>query len=109
MISFMKKLVESPIGRLRLVGMAEGISLLVLLGIAMPLKYLAGLPEMVKIIGWAHGVLFVLFVVMVIFTYHEKNWPLKKVAFAFIAAFLPFGTFVFDAQLKKEEALQPSK
>ena len=102
----MKKLLESPIGRLRLVGMAEGISLLVLLGIAMPLKYWAGLPEMVKVVGWAHGVLFVAFIAMVLFVYQEKNWPLKKVAFAFIAAFLPFGTFVFDAQLKKEAALR---
>ena len=100
----MKKLLQTSIGRLRLVGMAEGISLLVLLGIAMPLKYLAGRPEMVRLIGWAHGVLFVLFIIMVLFAYHEKNWPLKKVVFAFLAAFLPFGTFVFDAQLKKEEA-----
>jgi integral membrane protein len=98
----MKRMLESSIGRLRLVGMAEGISLLVLLGIAMPLKYIADSPGMVKYVGWAHGVLFIAYIIMVLFAYHERNWPLKKVIFAFIAAFLPFGTFVFDAQLKKE-------
>lgn len=96
-------MLESPIGRLRFIGIAEGLSLLVLLGIAMPLKYLANQPEAVKITGWIHGVLFVAFVVAVLLMYHERNWPVKKVALAFIAAFLPFGTFVFDAQLRKEE------
>ena len=90
-------------GRLRLIGIAEGLSMLVLLGIAMPLKYLANLPEAVKITGWIHGVLFVAFMVAVLVMYYERNWPFKKVVIAFIAAFLPFGTFVFDAQLKKEE------
>ena len=77
--------------------------MLVLLGIAMPLKYLANLPEAVKITGWIHGVLFVAFMVAVLVMYYERNWPFKKVVIAFIAAFLPFDTFVFDAQLKKEE------
>ena len=99
----MKKMLESPMGRLRFIGMAEGLSLLVLLGIAMPLKYLADQPEAVKYVGWIHGLLFVAFVIAVLMMYHERNWPLKKVALAFVAAFLPFGTFVFDAQLRKEE------
>ena len=55
-------MLSTPIGRLRLVGILEGISFLVLLGIAMPLKYLAGQPEAVKVVGWAHGALFVLYV-----------------------------------------------
>ena len=99
----MKKFLGTPVGRLRLIGIAEGLSMLVLLGIAMPLKYLANLPEAVKITGWIHGVLFVAFMVAVLVMYYERNWPFKKVVIAFIAAFLPFGTFVFDAQLKKEE------
>jgi integral membrane protein len=99
----MKKMLESPMGRLRFIGMAEGLSLLVLLGIAMPLKYLANQPEAVKITGWIHGLLFVAFIIAVLMMYYERNWPLKKVALAFVAAFLPFGTFVFDAQLRKEE------
>ncbi len=43
------------------------------------------------------------FMAAVLYVYYKKNWPFKKVLIAFIAAFLPFGTFLFDAQLKKEE------
>jgi integral membrane protein len=98
-----KGLLKTSLGRLRLLGIAEGVSLLVLLGIAMPLKYFAGKPEAVKIAGWAHGLLFVAFIMAAFAAYHEYKWPLKKLAFAFIAAFFPFGTFVFDAQLRKDE------
>jgi integral membrane protein len=96
-------MLNNSIARLRFIGIAEGVSLLVLLGIAMPLKYMAGIPEAVKIIGWIHGLLFVLFMAAVLYVYLTRKWPFKKLVFAFVAAFLPFGTFVFDAQLKKEE------
>ena len=96
-------MLQNSIGRLRFIGMLEGISLLVLMGIAMPLKYFAGKPEAVKYVGWAHGLLFVLFMMAVAVAYFQRNWPFRKVIFAFIAAFLPFGTFIFDRQLKKEE------
>ena len=52
--------------RLRLVGGLEGISYLLLLGVAMPLKYLAGMPAMVQVAGWIHGLLFTLFVAAVL-------------------------------------------
>jgi len=99
----MIKMPESSIRWLRLIGIAEGISLLVLLGIAMPLKYLAGQPGMVKVAGWMHGLLFIIFMAAVFVVYQQRNWPFKKVILALIAAFFPFGTFVFDRQLKKEE------
>ena len=83
-------------------GIAEGISLLVLFGIAMPLKYIAGKAEAVKYVGWMHGLLFVAFMATVLFVYFQKNWPFKRVVLAFIAAFLPFGTFVFDRWLRKQ-------
>jgi integral membrane protein len=88
---------------LRHVGRAEGISLLLLLFIAMPLKYIWNQPGAVKIIGWIHGALFVLFMLMALRVYDQRGWSFKKLATAFLAAFLPFGTFVFDRQLKKEE------
>ena len=81
----------------------EGISLLVLLFIAMPLKYIWDQPGAVKIVGWIHGALFVLFMLLVLRVYDQRSWPFKKVIIAFIAAFLPFGTFVFDKQLKEKE------
>jgi integral membrane protein len=99
----MKKMLENPVGRLRLLGIAEGLSLLILLCIAMPLKYMADQPEAVKYTGWIHGILFVGYVVAVLVMFYERNWPFRKVVLACLAAFLPFGTFVFDAQLREEE------
>ena len=94
---------KNSISLLRKVGLMEGISLLVLLFIAMPLKYIWDEPRVVTVVGWAHGALFVLFMLLVMRVYDQRGWPFKKVIFAFIAAFLPFGTFVFDKQLKEEE------
>lgn len=91
--------------RFRMVGIAEGISFLVLLCIAMPLKYMFKIPEAVKIFGWVHGALFVTF----IYFAFEVMGTLKKnfnwLAKAFAAAIIPCGTFIFDRQLKQEEAL----
>ena len=91
-------LLKSPLGRLRIVAILEGISFLVLLGIAMPLKYLAGIPEPVRVVGMAHGVLFVLYVILLIQVAIEKSWSFKKFVLAFIASFIPFGTFYADAK-----------
>lgn len=102
-------MMKTSIGRLRLIGIAEGISLLVLLCIAMPLKYLADKPEAVRITGWIHGLLFVIFMGAVLLVYFQRNWPFKKLIFAFLAAFLPFGTFIFDAVLKKDENIMNTK
>ena len=88
-----------------MIGIAEGISFLVLLLIAMPMKYLMDIPEAVKFTGWAHGALFVAF----IYFAFEVMGTLKKnllwLAKAFLAAIIPFGTFIFDRQLKQEESL----
>ena len=94
--------------RFRMIGIAEGISFLILLCIAMPLKYIFHIPQAVKIFGWVHGALFVGF----IYFAFEVMTDLKKntgwFAGAFLAAILPFGTFVLDKQLKKEETLLQS-
>ena len=97
-------MLSNPIGRLRLIGLIEGISFLVLLFVAMPLKYAAGIPEAVKYVGWAHGVLFVLFILALLQASAETDWSLRKMAGAFIASVVPFGTFVLDRQLKRDEA-----
>jgi integral membrane protein len=91
-------LIKSALGRLRIVAFLEGVSYLVLLGIAMPLKYLAGLPQAVKVVGMAHGVLFVLFVIMLIQIATEKGWSFKKSLLSFISSLVPFGTFYADAR-----------
>ena len=84
---------------LRLLGMVEGVSTLVLLGIAMPLKYFAGLPLAVRIVGSVHGFLFVCLSLM--FVLAVKKVPLASglAVTGIIAAVFPFGPFVFDRRL----------
>ena len=98
---------KTSIGRLRAVALVEGISFLVLLGVAMPLKYLAGLPQAVTVVGWLHGLLFITFCIALTQAQQEAKWTLWRTAGLLIAALLPFGPFVIDARLRKEdEALQ---
>jgi integral membrane protein len=81
---------------LRIIGLLEGISYLVLLGIAMPLKYYFDQPEMVKIVGMAHGVLFVGYVLALLIVHVLYKWNVLKTIGAFIASLVPFGTFYAD-------------
>lgn len=96
---------NTGIGRLRLAGISEGISYILLLFIAMPLKYFAGFPQAVWYIGWVHGLLFMLFILALIYVTITLQWKFKKVFLAFIAALLPFGTFILDKSWRKEEKL----
>jgi integral membrane protein len=91
------------LSRFSVIAIAEGISFLLLLGIAMPLKYLAGIPEAVTYTGWIHGVLFVAFLAMAFEVKSALDKDMIWYAKAFIASVLPFGTFIFDRQLKKEQ------
>ena len=88
---------------LRTVGKMEGVSYLLLLGVAMPLKYLAGKPMAVKVVGWVHGGLFILLCAVLFQVWRTHHWPIKRAAMVFVAALLPFGPFVIDKQLKREE------
>lgn len=82
--------------RLRRVGAAEGVSYLLLLGVAMPLKYLAGWPLAVQVVGWAHGVLFIAFLALALHVTVRRRWPFRRLVEAGLAALLPFGPFVWD-------------
>lgn len=74
----------------------EGVSLLLLLFFAMPLKYIWDLPTAVSYVGMAHGVLFLLYVVLAFVLFYEQKWSLKILAGVLIACLLPFGTFYMD-------------
>jgi integral membrane protein len=87
----------------RTIALLEGISFLILLFIAMPLKYMLHEPLPVRIAGMAHGVLFIAFVFYLMLVRSEYNWSIKKSAAAFAASLLPFGTFVLDAKVLKHE------
>ena len=87
--------------KLMVMGYLEGTSFLLLLFIAMPLKYMLGMPEMVRYVGMAHGVLFVAYIVVLFFTAAKIKLPLWAIPAGVVGSFLPFGPFVFDYVLKK--------
>ena len=88
---------------LRWVGFLEGISFLLLLFIAMPMKYMFDNPILVKYVGMGHGILFIAFLVVLFVVCEKQKWSLKMFILGLIASILPFGPFVFDAKLKKME------
>ena len=103
-------MLSTPLRRLRFIGFIEGISYLVLLGVAMPLKYLAGMPIAVRVVGSVHGGLFVLFVAAVVEVAVKRPWWTADFwGKALLASFVPFGTFVFDHRLRAAEAADDAR
>lgn len=94
----------NPIPFLRKIALAEGVSFLVLLGIAMPLKYFAGYPMAVLVAGSIHGLLFVIFCFALLRAMTAARWSLGRAASVFVASLLPFGPFLFDKKLRGWEA-----
>lgn len=95
-------MLKTSVGRLRLIGLIEGLSFLVLLFIAMPKKYLYGDPSLVKVVGQAHGLLWVIFCFALVDAKSDKGWTFKQALIPFIASMLPFGPFVVDRKLKDD-------
>lgn len=93
-----------PTRRFRKVALFEGLSLLALLFVAMPLKYAAGMPLAVRIVGSIHGALFLWYVYEAVDLRLEKIWTNGRFVVAMIASSVPFGTFWLDARLRKESA-----
>ena len=80
----------------RLVSILEGISYLLLLFIATPIKYIQGDATYVKMLGMPHGILFILYVVLAIVIKKEMNWSNKTLGIVLVASVIPFGTFYID-------------
>ena len=97
----LNKLLKTPLGRLRVVAFIEGCSYL-LLGFTMILKYKFSMPEPNYIVGLAHGILFVLYVVLLIQVSFLHKWSIIKMFWAFIASLIPFGTFYAYKALFRE-------
>lgn len=85
---------------LRILGNIEGVSYLLLLFIAMPLKYAYDMPAAVKVTGMAHGVLFVAYCLLLAVCMKKFTWTLKFGVYLFVATLIPFGTFVTDRKIK---------
>ncbi len=94
---------HSPIGRLRAIAFIEGVSFIALVGIAMPLKYMADSPGAVKVVGMAHGVLFLIFLLSLLEVWIKHKWSFMKTFMAFLSSLLPFGTFVLDVKVLKKD------
>lgn len=98
----MLTLLKTQLGRLRILAFVEGISYLLLLGVAMPLKYLFELPQAVRVVGMAHGLLFVLYVFYMVQVKIEYGWSFKKMGLALLASIVPLGTFWADVRLFRQ-------
>ncbi len=93
----------TQLGRLRIISYLEGSSLLVLVGVAMPLKYWRGDPGLVKAMGPVHGVLFLLFVFNTLSVAVEQRWKFRQTTWkVLLACMIPFGTFYIDKHILKK-------
>lgn len=96
---------SSKLGLLRITGFLEGCSYL-LLGLTMIMKYQYQITGPNKIVGYAHGFLFIAYVLLVLIVGREKRWSLVTLFWALLASLLPFGTFVADAKIFRKAVNQ---
>lgn len=89
--------------RFKWISLIEGLSFLVLLFIAMPMKYVLDIPMAVTYVGWAHGILFIVYIYTVFPTASKLKWEFGRTFFALVASVLPFGPFIFDRNLRKNQ------
>jgi integral membrane protein len=93
---------STKLGQLRILAIAEGISYLLLFALTMPLKKIYGIEWPNKLVGYAHGFLFIAYCLLVLQVGKQLKWNFKTIFLAGIASLLPFGTFVADAKLFKK-------
>ena len=86
----------------RIVSVLEGVSYLLLLFIATPIKYWAGNDSFVKMLGMPHGLLFLVYVILTIMLKYEFNWKSKKSFIILAASIIPFGTFYIDKKYLRD-------
>jgi integral membrane protein len=94
----MLKFFSTTLGRLRLIAFVEGISYLILLFVAMPLKYFYEQPDAVRTVGSVHGALFVAYVLFVFLTKIEHRWDAAKTGLLLFISLIPFGNFYADGK-----------
>jgi integral membrane protein len=95
------------LARFRTIAFVEGLSYLALLFIAMPLKYYADLPLAVRVVGMAHGLLFIAYAVLVALLLARGTFSFVRAAWAMLMSLLPFGTFVLERQLARDFDIPP--
>jgi len=99
----MIRLLQSKVGRLRVIGFLEGISLLILIGIAVPMKYAFNDPSLVRLLGPIHGFFFVIFVINALSVGIEYKWKFTDITWkVLVACMVPFGTFYVDYRILRK-------
>ena len=100
----MSEFLTTTLGRTRLIAFIEGISFIIIIFITMPLKYFMATPAPNKVVGMAHGLLFVAYILAIIQAKIELGWSWKLFFIAFVASFVPFGTFYLDKKYLQTNA-----
>jgi integral membrane protein len=95
-LCYKSSILDKTVKTFKVISTLEAISFLLLLGIAMPLKYVWDLPQMVQTVGMAHGVLFLLYIAGAVYMSQKLNWTIKQLAIAIFCSILPFGPFYIE-------------
>ena len=102
----MINLFKTNLGRLRIIGFFEGISLLILIFIAEPMKYFGNNPALVKTMGPIHGALFLLFIFNALSVGVDQKWKFFETTWkVLLACIIPFGTFYIDHKILKKQVV----
>jgi integral membrane protein len=94
---------KTPFKRFLNTGHIEGISYLVLLFVAIPLKKYANMPEAVRVVGMIHGLLFILYVILLAYCTNYYGWKIKTVILSFVLSLIPFGTFFLEKTVRNAD------
>jgi len=86
----------------RIVAFLEGVSYILLLFIAVPIKYWGGSDQWVKLLGMPHGLLFVAYILMAFLIKQDENWNISELFIVLVCSILPFGTFYIDRKYLKK-------
>jgi integral membrane protein len=91
---------RTAVARFRLVSLAEGLSYVLLMFVAMPLKYAAGIPEAVRVVGSLHGALFILFVATLFLAARQARWSPARAAWFLLLSIIPLGALRIEQELR---------
>ena len=88
----------------RIIALLEGLSYILLLGVAVPIKYFADDPQYVKMLGMPHGLLFLAYIVFAIWLKPDYGWKKNQFIWVLLASIIPFGTLVVDYKFLKQKS-----
>lgn len=98
-----------PLYRFRILALIEGVSYLLILFVTMPMKYWMGIGILNKIVGWGHGILFVIYIVLAIEILIRRRIDFWQFLRVIVASIIPFGTFFNEKMLKRQQDLHSAK